>query len=64
MNFGDKIQPNISHKHVLRKAKQQEIDKCLGFESTNPIINLRVAKYEEHVGSTYAIGMDPFYCMY
>jgi len=47
MKFGDKVPPIILHEHVLRKAKQQEIDKCLGLENTNPVINLCVAKYEE-----------------
>jgi len=64
MKFGDKIPPIIPHEHVLRKAKQQEIDKCLGLESTNPVINLCVAKYEEQAGSIHAVGIDPFYCMY
>lgn len=64
MKFGDEIPPTIPYEHVLRKAKQQEIDKRLGLENTNPIINLCVAKYEEQIGSIRAIGMDPFYCMY
>lgn len=44
----------MPHEHVLRKAKQQEVDKRLGLESTNPVLNLRVAKYEEQVGSIHA----------
>jgi len=64
MKFGDKVPPIIPHEHVLRKAKQQEIDKCLGLESTNPVINLCVAKYKVQAGSINAVGIDPFYCMY
>lgn len=33
VKIGDKIPPTIPHKHVLRKAKQQEVDKYLGLEN-------------------------------
>lgn len=60
MKFSDKIPANIPHEHVLRKAKQQQVNKLLGLKSTNPIINMRVAKYEHQIGSIHAIGIDPF----
>lgn len=49
---------------VLRKAKQNELDKRLGITDGNPIHNLQIYKYSKRSGSIHGIGLDPFYVMY
>lgn len=44
MTFGDDIPPILYNTTVLRKAKQEEIDKRLQLENTDPIKNLYMAK--------------------
>lgn len=64
MTFGDNIPPILYNTTVLRKAKQEEIDKRLQLENTDPIKNLYMAKRIRLIGIIHNIGLDPFYCMY
>lgn len=64
ISFGDDIPPTIPNTDVLRKAKQEEIDIRLGLTSSDPIMNLIVAKNTTHQGVIHSIGADPFFCIY
>lgn len=64
MDNGDPIPPTLYNATVLRKAKQQEMDRRLELKHCDPILNLNVAKYESFAGIIGNIGLDPFFCMY
>lgn len=64
MNFGDQEPPILFSPHVLRKAKQNELDNRLDVVDCDPIRNLQIYKYVKRPGSIYGIGLDPFYIMY
>jgi len=64
MNNGDPIPPILYNTTVLRKAKQQELDRRLELEHCDPILNLNLAKYEFLAGIIRNLGLDPFFCMY
>lgn len=64
MEFGGDIPPTLYDAPVLRKAKQEEIDKRLQLSNTDAISNLTLAKYTNGLGSIHGIGIDPFYCHY
>lgn len=65
MDYGDLEPPNLYESPVLRKAKQQYMDKMLGVEGNDPIQSIISLKHEvEHNGSIHNIGCDPFYVHY
>lgn len=64
MEFGDESPPILFSTHVLRKAKQNELDNRLGITDCDPIRNLQIYKYIKRPGSIHGIGLDPFYIMY
>lgn len=65
MYYGDAVPPNIYDSTMLRKAKQQYMDKSLGINGTNPIDSLISLKYEmKHNGTIHHISSDPFFVHY
>lgn len=64
MAFNDDVPPILYDTTVLRKAKEEELDKRLQLKNTDPIENLYTAKHIRLTGIIHNIGMDPFYCMY
>jgi len=65
MDYGDLEPPNLYESSVLRKAKQQHVDKMLGIEGNDPIHSIISLKHEvEHNCSIHNIGCDPFYVHY
>lgn len=64
MKFGDPEPPQLPINSVLRKAKQERQNVIFGLTGCNPIENLRVMKYERHVGEIHSIGLDPFHVHY
>lgn len=64
MNVGDCIPPMLYNVSVLRKAKQEELDKRLQLESSDSVKNLQIVKYKSHSNIIHSMGIDPFYCMY
>ncbi|CAL1672361.1 unnamed protein product [Lasius platythorax] len=64
MEFGDQSPPILFSSHVLRKAKQSELDNRLGITDCDPIRSLQICKYVKRPGSIHGIGLDPFYVMY
>ena len=56
--------PILFSVRVLRKAKQNELDNCLGIADCDPTRNLQMYKYIQRPGSIHGIGLDPFYVMY
>lgn len=61
---GDPIPPILYDTTVLRKAKQEELDRRLELKHSDPILNVNLAKYESLAGIVRNIGLDPFFCMY
>lgn len=66
MEFGDKVLAHLYSEDVLRKAKQTESDRELGFRKG---IDLHESIYElkyrpEFVGTIREIGNDKFFAMY
>lgn len=64
MDNGDPIPPTLYNTTVLRKVKQQELDRRLELKHSDPILNLNLSKYESLAGIVRNIGLDPFFCMY
>lgn len=61
MYYGDSETPNLYKCSVLRKVKQQYIDKTVGVEGTDPINSIISLKYEmEHNGTIHNIGWIHF----
>lgn len=64
MDIGDNIPPMLYSGTVLRKAKQEELDKRLQLSNKNPVTNLQIAMHTTLLRSIRVIGADPFFCMY
>jgi len=64
MHFGGEIPPMLYDATVLRKAKQEELDRRLNVKTNDPLVNLRIAKCTNLSGIIRSLGLDPFYCMY
>jgi len=64
MEIGDSVPPIIYNSIVLRKAKQQLLNKRLQLQTTDPVKNLQNAKHSTLRGTIRNIGYDPFYCFY
>jgi len=64
MDNGDPIPPTLYNTTVLRKAKQQELDRRLELKHSDPILNLNLPKYESLAGIVRNIGLDPFFFIY
>jgi len=50
MHFGDEIPPMLYDATVLRKAKQEELDRRLNVKTNDSLVNLRIAKYTNFSG--------------
>lgn len=57
MVIGDSIPPTLYDNTVLRKAKEEKLNKRLN-------LNLQMAKYSTLLRTIHSIGLDPFYCIY
>lgn len=65
MDYGDAEPPNLYRSSVLRKTKQQYVDKTLGVEGNDPISSIISLKHEvKYNGSIHNIGCDPFFVHY
>lgn len=64
MEIGDSVPPIIYNSTVLRKAKQQLLDKRLQLQTMDPVKNLQNAKHSTLRGTIRNIGYDPFYYFY
>lgn len=63
MDNGDPIPPMLYNATVLRKAKQEELDRRLELKHSDPILNLNLAKYESLAGIIRNIGLDSSACI-
>lgn len=64
MDTGDSVPPMLYNNSVLRKAKEEEFNKRLNLENTDPFVNLHLAKYSSLMGIIHSIVLDPFYTFY
>ena len=64
MEIGDPEPPHLPKPCVLRKAKEQLINKNLEITSTDPVNSILQMKYKYHPGSIHSIGLDPFFVHY
>jgi len=64
MHFDGEIPPMLYDATVLRKAKQEELNKRLNVKTNDQLVNLRIAKYTNLTGIIRSLRLNPFYCMY
>ncbi|CAH0394079.1 unnamed protein product [Bemisia tabaci] len=63
--YGDFLPANVPSVEVLRKAKQEHIDKKLNITVKHPILSLITLKNTEpHAGSIHDISIDPVMILY
>lgn len=61
MEFGQISPPNIYGHHVLRKVKEESVNKKLGITHKCPIQSILELKYNSiYSGSIHSVGFDPF----
>lgn len=64
MNLYDSEPPHLYKPSTLRKAKQERQDLNLQIKGSCSFTNLQNMKYNNHAGSIYSIGYDPFFVHY
>ena len=64
LHLNEGMDPNIPNAAVLRKAKQEALDKCLDLKTSDPIQNLLQAKFSMHPRTIKNIGLHLFFCHY
>jgi len=64
MHFDGEIPLMLYDATVLRKAKQEELDRRLNMKTNDPLVNLRIAKYTNLSEIICSLELNPFYCMY